>query len=136
MKKGDPMDDGGVLSIDFLFATLIALIIIAGMVSIVDSELSRTQAGELGEARMMGERVAGAVNAAYTNGPGFAVNVTLPSDFPHTVEVRNGQVTVFYKDQRIKLSIIPKVDVTTTNMTPGKYTVRNQNGTITITRIT
>ena len=33
------MDEGGVLSIDFLFATLIALIIIAGMVSMVDSEL-------------------------------------------------------------------------------------------------
>ncbi|WP_321211901.1 hypothetical protein [Methanothermobacter sp. DP] len=131
------MDDAGVLSIDFLFATLIALIIIAGMVSIVDSELSRTQAGELGEARMMGERVVGAVNAAYTNGPGYAVNLTLTSDFPYTIEVRNGRVTVFYNSNTISLNLIPKVNVTTTNMTPGfTYTVRNQNGTITITRLT
>ncbi|MEJ8542422.1 hypothetical protein U2150_02805 [Methanothermobacter wolfeii] len=129
------MDDAGVLSIDFIFATLIALIIIAGMVSIVDSELSRTQTGELGEARMVGERVAGAVNAAYTNGPGFAANITIPSHLNCTVEVRNGEVRVFYGTYTVNLDIIPKVNVTTTNMTPGKYTVMNRNGTVIITRI-
>ena len=129
------MDDKGVLSIDFIFATLIAILIMAGMVAMVNNELSRTQTGELGEARMVGERVAGAVNAAYTNGPGFAANITIPSHLNCTVEVRNGEVRVFYKTHTVNLDIIPKVNVTTTSMTPGKYTVMNRNGTVVINRI-
>lgn len=129
------MDDKGVLSADLLFATLIAVLIIVGMVGLVESELSKTQIGELGKARMVGERVAEAINTVYVNGPGYEVNLTLPSG-AYTINVNNRMITVNYGNYKINLTIIPKTGVTTADLSAGSYNLRNDNGIIKITRIT
>jgi len=129
------MDDKGVLSTDLLFATLIVILIVAGMVSLVESELSKTQIGELGKARMAGERVAEAINTVYVNGPGYEVNLTLPPG-TYTINVNNGMITVNYENYKINLTIIPRTGVTPADLDPGSYNLRNDNGTIKTTKIT
>ena len=129
------MDDKGVLSADLLFATLIAVLIIVGMVGLVENELSKTQIGELGKARMAGERVAEAINTVYVNGPGYEVNLTLPSG-AYTINVNNRMITVNYGNYKINLTIIPKTGVTTADLSAGSYNLRNDNGIIKITEIT
>jgi len=129
------MDDKGVLSADLLFATLIAVLIIVGMVGLVESELSKTQIGEFGKARMAGERVAEAINTVYVNGPGYGVNLTLPSG-AYTINVNNRMITVNYGNYKINLTIIPKTGVTPADLSAGSYNLRNDNGIIKITKIT
>jgi len=130
------MDERGVLSADLLFATLIVVLVIAGMVSLVDSELSKTQTGELGKARMVGERVAEAVNTVYINGPGYEVNLTLPNG-TYTINVMNGTIKVYYGGYAVSLNLVPKSGVVPANLSAGSsYNLKNENGTIKITKIT
>ncbi|MDI9624431.1 MAG: hypothetical protein QFX38_06055 [Methanothermobacter sp.] len=130
------MDERGVLSADLLFATLMVIIIIASMVSLVDSELSKTQTGEFGKARMVGERVAEAVNTVYINGPGYEVNLTLPNG-TYTINVTNGTIKIYHGSYVVSLNIVPKTDIIPANLSAGSsYNLKNDNGTIKITRIT
>lgn len=129
------MDEKGVLTADLLFATLIAIIIIAGMVGFIDSELSKTQTLELGKARMAGERVAEAINTVYINGPGYTVNLTLPNG-TYTINVNNEIIKVYHGSHEISLKIIPKTNITPANLSAGNsYNLKNDDGTIKITRI-
>lgn len=119
-----------------LFATLIVILVIASMVSLVDSELSKTQTGELGKARMVGERVAEAVNTVYINGPGYEVNLTLPNG-TYIINVMNGAIKVYYGGKEVSLNVVPKTGIVTANLSAGSsYNLKNDNGTIKITKIT
>lgn len=129
------LDNRGIATVDLLFATLIFLIIVVGFVNLISSEMDKTQAGELGKARMLGERIAEAINTVYINGRGYSVNLTLPSDFNFTAYVNSaGYVTVTYKGNNTTINLISKSNLTNVTMTTGqRYQVKNNNGTITFT---
>lgn len=131
------MDQKGIATADLLFATLIAIVIMASMVSTIGNEASKSQSGDLGTIRVVGEKVAETVNIVYTNGNGYAMNLTLTNvtnSSNYTIGVSNGGVLVNYQGKTININTLPKINVTSVNMTQGKmYLVKNNNGTITFT---
>lgn len=130
-------DNQGVATVDLLFATLIAMIIIGSLISIIGGETDRAATSELGRARMVGERVATTINTVYTNGRGYSANITIPSDMDIKVDVTtNGWVKVNYASSTIDIRLVPKTNINSVTMSTGeKYTAFNDNGTIKFTKI-
>lgn len=128
------LDDKGIASAELIFATLIFLIVITSLLNLTSTEMTKNQTAELGEVRIAGERIASAINTVFINGPGYAANVTLPSDLTFTADVStNGSLTMNYKGNSTVIKLIPK-NVTSVTMNPGqKYLIKNVNGTITFT---
>ncbi|MDI6644064.1 MAG: hypothetical protein QME14_03320 [Methanobacteriaceae archaeon] len=133
------MDSKGQVSVDLLFATLIAMIIMGSFVALITGGTEKTQTAEFGRARMVGERIAEAINTVYINGRGYAVNLTMPatSDLDMTADVTsNGYVNVAYQGRTTSIRLIPRINITSATLSSGNiYTIRNNNGTITITQL-
>jgi len=132
------LDNRGIATADLLFATLIFLVIALSLVNLISSEMDKTQTAELGKARMLGERIAGAINTVYINGRGYSINITLPNDFDFTAYVNNttGYVTVIYNSKLINVKLIPNNNLTNVTMSRGeRYQIKNNNGTIVFQKI-
>jgi hypothetical protein len=132
------LDDRGFASAEFIFITLIVLIVIAGFAGLISSSQEKTDTGNLGEARIIGEKIAEAINTAYVHGDGYSVNLTVPPTPEITASVNKppNYVTVFYNGQNISVKLIPK-NVQTIDLSSNHvYTVTNTNGIITIQQIT
>jgi len=128
-------DNKGIATADLLFATLIFLIIAVGFVNMISSEMTKTNTSELGKARMLGERIAETINTVYINGNGYAINITLPTDYAFTARVDNTTRTLIitYNGKTTNMTLIP-TSISNVNMTTGqRYIIKNQNGTITFT---
>ncbi len=130
-------DEKGLASAELLFVTLIFLIIAGGMVNLANSEIGITQTGNLGEARMVGEKIAEAINTAYINGNGYAINLNLTNDINYTANINgSGYITMIYNGQSIGIKSMTVGNVTLANTTPIKsgtfHTITNVNGTIII----
>lgn len=131
-----PIDQKGIATADLLFATLIAIVIFASLISSVSNEMNKTQTGDLGQARMIGERIASSINTVFINGNGYTMNTTLPNDINYNLNVNNSGLFVIFKGNQVKINLIPKVNISSVNMTQGqKYMIKNNNGTITFTLI-
>ena len=83
------LDNRGFASAEFIFVTLIALIIMGGMVTLISSEMDKTQIGSLGQARILGEKIATTINTAYANGKGYSIDLSIPSTPVVTISVNN-----------------------------------------------
>jgi len=133
------MDQKGIATADLLFATLIAIVIMGSLVSSINNEMNKSQSGDLGTIRVIGEKVAQTVNVVYTNGNGYNMNLTLTNvtnSSNYTISVNNSGVAVNYNGKTININTIPKTNVTSANLTQGKrYLVKNVNGTISFTMI-
>ena len=85
------MDSQGQLSADLIFATLLIIIIMGSLVTIIADRMETvTTTEELGNARMIAENVAEAVNKVYAGGNGHSLIITLPAD----INGQNYNVTV------------------------------------------
>ncbi|GAB4316298.1 MAG: hypothetical protein Kow0019_16860 [Methanobacteriaceae archaeon] len=133
------MDSRGQISVDLLFATLVAMIIIGSFVALITGGTEKTQTAEFGRARMVGERIAEAINTVYINGRGYAINLTMPatSDLDMTADVTStGYVNVAYQGRTTSIRLIPRTNITSATLRSGNiYNIRNNNGTITITQL-
>lgn len=136
MKK---LDKKGQASVELLFISLIFLIIMASILSMVGSEFNQTNTADMGKARALGEKVAGAINAVYVNGNGYSANLTIPAGITPSasiVRVDNStdSVNVIYNGKNIVVKMIPqKVDnfnITTSTTTDRIITIKNVNGVI------
>jgi hypothetical protein len=142
------LDDKGVGSAELLFATMIFIIVIGGMVNLVGTELTGNQTAELSEVRMIGETIAEAINTAFinvqSNSTGnstgnYSVNLTMPNNPNFTAIIgSNGSLstlTMNYKGNSTVIQLIPP-NVTNFNMTPGnRYQVKATNNTVTFTKL-
>lgn len=81
------LDDKGFASAEFIFVTLIVLVLIGGLVTLVSNETHQAQTGDIGKARIAGEEIAEAINTAYINGNGYSVDINFPSDFSFTANI-------------------------------------------------
>jgi uncharacterized protein (UPF0333 family) len=134
------LDNRGLASAELLFVMLIALIIMGGMVSLINSRMDNTQTGDLGVARIEGEKIASAINTAYKNGKGYSIDISFPDgenfvNFTANV-TSDGYVTIIYPDKepmKIKLTTT-KIYTNYTLNSNSKYRIAN-NGSITITSI-
>jgi hypothetical protein len=125
------MDENGFASAELIFVTLIVIVIIGGLVNFISTETNQSQTGNIGQARVTGENIAEAVNTVYTNGPGYTINLTIPSTPNITANVNGNShsVTVICNGQSTIVNLIPTniKDITLSN---GTYKVTNNNGTI------
>ncbi|MFQ6052349.1 MAG: hypothetical protein ACE5K4_11760 [Candidatus Hydrothermarchaeota archaeon] len=72
------MEEKGILSLDAFFASVVAIIIIGMLANLTLERMNAAEnIGNLGRARMILEEFANGIDIAYTNGPGFAINITL-----------------------------------------------------------
>ncbi|HMK54499.1 MAG TPA: hypothetical protein VK444_06930 [Methanobacteriaceae archaeon] len=134
------LDNKGLASAEFLFVTLIVLIIIGGMVTLVGNMMNNTAIGDLGVARIQGEKIATAINTAYINGNGYSIDIRFPQgenyvNFTATVN-STGYVTIYYPNKTpidIKL-VTNNIYQPYTLYSNSSYRIKN-NGTITITTI-
>jgi len=130
------MDQKGIATADLLFATLIAVVIFASLLSTIGNEVAMTQTGDLGQARMIGERLASSISTVFINGNGYTMNITLPNEINYNLNVNNSGLFVIFNGKQVKINLIPKANISSVNMTQGqKYLIKNNNGTITFTLI-
>lgn len=138
MKKLD-LDKKGQASVELLFISLIALVIMASMLSLVGSELNQLNTADMGKARVLGEKVAGAINAVYVNGNGYSANLTIPAGITTTasiIQVNNStdSVNVIYNNKTVSVKMIPQqvnnFNITTSTTTDRIITIKNENGVI------
>ncbi|MGI6464840.1 hypothetical protein [Methanobacterium sp.] len=137
MKKLD-LDKKGQATAELLFIIFIFLIIIGGTLTLINSEMNQTQTGELGKARALGEKMAGAINAVYVQGSGYSVNFTIPGNLtnPASVIVVNNttkSIDIIYNGNKVNVKVIPNnltTFTTTSNTTDKIINIKNQNGKI------
>lgn len=136
-------DDRGLASAELLFVTVVVLIIIGSTLSLVNNQINVANSGEWGQARVLGEKLAEAINTVYTNGNGYSILFNIPpiSDgYPAvTANVTNTSVITMYlggtSSKNIKINIIPKNVVNTIMTNSHTYNISNMNGTINITQV-
>ncbi|AXV36789.1 MAG: hypothetical protein CIT01_00545 [Methanobacterium sp. BRmetb2] len=133
------MDSKGQVSVDLLFATLIAIIIMGSFVALITGGTEKTETAEFGRARMIGEKIAESINTVYVNGRGYSINLTMPavSDLNMTAQVmNNGYVNVYYQGRTTSIRLVPRQNISPITLSSGHmYRIRNNNGTITITQL-
>jgi uncharacterized protein (UPF0333 family) len=144
------LDNKGQASAEFIFITLIAVIVIGSLVSVIGSNQAKTQAGDVGGATVMGQKIAETVNTAYINGPGYSLTLNLSTlnstmnstanPFAFTAVISNsnstgsGVVTVTTGVSTVAINLIPTQFNGTLNLNNTQvYTVTNVgNGKIQI----
>ena len=129
------LDNKGQASAELILATVIFLVISLSFVNLITSEMNNTNTGNLGQVRMVGERIAETINTVYTNGNGYSANLNLPNTLNYKVYVTNtGNLNMEYNSKNITIKIIPVNNINSITMNPGQnYIVKNVNGTITFT---
>lgn len=139
MVKKLGLDNKGQASAELLFITLIFLVIMGGTLTLINSEMNQTQTGELGKARALGEKMAGAINAVNVAGNGYSANFTIPVNItvPASTLIINSTtqtVDVIYNGRKVSIKVIPKnlttFNTTTSTTTDKIITIKNQNGNI------
>ena len=131
------MDKQGQLSADFLFASLILIIIVAALTNIASSGMDSANSAEISKAKVLADSVSRSINSVYSNGYGQYEVINLPNDFNYTVNVDNNGVNVLYKNKTVISSIIPKDHIDSQNMNSGeKYNITNYNGQIKFYKVT
>jgi uncharacterized protein (UPF0333 family) len=141
-------ENKGQASAEFIFITLIVIIIIGGFVSIIGSSQDKTQTGDVGGASVLGQKIAETVNTVYINGNGYSIDLdlrtlnqtmsTTANPFNVTATISNatgtGIVTVSTGGSNVNVNLIPtKINGTLTIYNNKIYHVTNVNGTIQIT---
>jgi hypothetical protein len=141
-------DDKGQASAEFILITIIVIIVIGGLLNVISSNQDKTLTGDVGGARVMGEKIAETVNTVYINGNGYSIdldlrtlNQTLSSTmapFTMNATISNtggiGVVSVATAGNNVNVNLIPKkfTGVTTLN-NHNLYHIKNVgNGTIQI----
>lgn len=129
-------DEKGIASAELIFVTVVFLIIAGGLINLTSSGMDKAETGNLGQARMAGEIIAGTINTVYINGNGYSANVTLPdlkSDYVVYI-YSNGNISVVYNNNNMTIKLIPTSNIESFNMSNGAtYQVTNDNGNITFT---
>jgi hypothetical protein len=126
------LDNRGFASAEFIFVTLIALIILGGMVTLISSEMDKTQIGSLGQARILGEKIATTINTAYTNGKGYSIDISIPTtSYAISVnDVTPGYVNVSNAGKSVAIKLIPQNITPITLTSNSNYHVVNNGTTI------
>lgn len=127
------LDSKGQASAELILATVVFMVIALSLFQLASSEMDKTDSGNLGQVRMIGESVAETINTVYINGPGYSANLTLPSSpANYTVNVNsNGNLSVFYHTNNITIKLIPTSIQSFSMKNNGtSYQVINNNGTI------
>ena len=139
-------DNKGQFSVEFIFITLIALIVIGSLVGLIGSNQAKTQTGDVGSATIMGQKIAETINTVYINGNGYSITMNLstlnqgmssvayPFAFNATISNSTGVgIVTINTTPNVNVNLIPtKINSTSTLNNTGVYTVKNVNGIVQI----
>lgn len=139
-------DNKGQASAEFIFITLIAMIVIGSLVGVIGSNQDKTQTGDVASATIMGQKIAETINTVYINGPGYSITMNLstlnqgmqsaayPFSFTATVSNSTGAgIVTINTNPNVNVNLIPsKINGTSTLNNNGVYQVTNVNGTVQI----
>ena len=140
-------DNKGQASAEFIFVTLIVIVIIGGLVNVIGSNQDKTQIGDLGGANALGQKIAETINTVYINGNGYTIMLDLKTlnqamsstgnPFSLTAVISNstgtGIVSVTTGGSTANVNLIPtKINGTLTLNNNNVYQVKNVNGTVQI----
>ena len=131
------LDKKGQASAELILVTVVFMVIALSLINLTSSEMDKSDTGNLGQARMIGESLAETINAVYINGPGYSANLTLQNlsnSAGYTVYIYNttGNMSVIYHSNNITIKLVP-MNVTTVLMTNGTtHQVINNIGAIII----
>ena len=111
------------------------------MMSLVSNEMDKTQVGNIGQARMLGENVAEAINTVYANGPGYSIRLNIPNNLNVKISINNSTdsaVVYILNNQnttvnQMTIKLIPSNLQDKTLYSGSNYTIKNVNGTISFT---
>ncbi|MGB9979436.1 hypothetical protein [Methanobacterium sp.] len=126
------IDSKGQASAELILATVVFMVIALSLIQLASSEMDKTDTGNLGQVRMIGESISETINTVYIRGPGYSANLTLPdSPANYTVYVSNGNLNISYHGNSISIKLIPtKVQTFTMTNNGTSYQVMNNNRTI------
>ncbi len=115
------LDEKGFGSVEFIFVSLIVMLIIVGLASLVSSETNQTQTGDIAQTRMAGEKIAGIINNVYINGVGYTISLIVPPNTTVYIDNPEGFLTIYSTSNgaNITIKIIPK-NVQDTTLEGGK----------------
>jgi len=134
------MDRRGIISTDLIFASIIILVIISSIISVASERIdAASTTDELGNARMIVEYVAGAINKVYNGGNGHAVTLSLPANISgesYDIRVNSSGVFILIDGDTGKSFISPKkisssdrlIENTVSMKGNQNYTIRNVKG--------
>ncbi len=140
-------DEKGFATAEFVFVSLIVLIIMGGMISLIGSTQNKAQAGQLGAASILGQKIAETVNTVYIDGNGYSATLdpttinkevsstNNPFNFTANISTASGTgvLTVTTGSNSATISLIPTKFSGITSITNNRtYQVTNVNGTIQI----
>ena len=131
------LDKKGQASAELILVTVVFMVIALSLINLASSEMDKSDTGNVGQARMIGESLAETINTVYVNGPGYSANLTLQNlsdSAGYTVYIYNttGNMSVIYHSNNITIKLVP-MNVTTVLMTNGTtHQVINNNGAIII----
>lgn len=132
------LDNKGQASAELILVTVVFIVIAGSLIHLASSEMDKSDTGNLGQARMIGESTAEIINTVYINGPGYSADLTLrnlTNSAGYDVYVYNntGYVNVIYHNNNISIKLVP-INVTSSSvMTNGTvHQVTNDNGNIVI----
>lgn len=137
------MNQRGQLSADFIFATLILLMVISSIVGIISSGIDTANNAKLSEAKAIGEKVAESINSVYTNGDGHYVIVNITGNFNYTLMVNNASISsnatvaVIYNNKTAISYLIPNSsNINPIIMKPNEtYNISNSNNLVTFKKL-
>jgi|GEM_PF-2420967 hypothetical protein len=88
----------GAMSVDFIFAIFVVLIILQGVLALTSDRLDMVKdTEELGSARMVAESVAETIDATYSGGEGHSTVITLPASVKSEYKVTISSSGVYVK---------------------------------------
>jgi hypothetical protein len=134
------MDSRGIITVELIFASIILLVIIGGILSVASERMdSVSSTEELGKARMATESVAEAINKVYSGGNGHAVTLNLPATInkkEYNLKVNSSGVFILIDGNIGKSTINPKKISCTDELIQsnvimhgdGKYLIKNVKG--------
>lgn len=140
-------ENKGQASAEFLLINIIVIIIIGSLLNVISSNQDKTLTGNVGGARIMGEKISETINTVYINGNGYSIDLDLRSlnqtltsintPFTMTATITNtgglGVVTVSTLATNININLIPKKFNGTLKLNNHNlYHIKNINGTIQI----
>jgi len=139
-------DNKGQFSVEFIFITLIALIVIGSLVGLIGSNQAKTQTGDVGSATIMGQKIAETINTVYINGNGYSITMNLstlnqgmssvayPFAFNATISNSTGVgIVTINTTPNVNVNLIPtKINSPSILNNNGVYTVKNVNGIVQI----
>lgn len=130
------LDKKGQASVELILVTVVFIVIAASLIQLASSELNKSDTGNLGQARMIGESIAETINTVYINGPGYSSNLTLQNltnSAGYTVYVYSNAINVIYNGNNITIKLIPTNVQSSGILTNGTiHQVTNNGNTITI----